>query len=107
MNRVVLASVMLLASCDATQIPGGGGGLGDRTSGSSAFQEFLVIGSAMSFEDCRARGGLIIHDNGSPMTACDPSVQRRVLETEVPAGPDGTELQTAREAADLRGQSGG
>jgi hypothetical protein len=30
----------------------------------------------MSFEKCRARGGLIIRDSGSPMVACDPNVVR-------------------------------
>jgi len=30
----------------------------------------------MSFEQCRARGGLIIRDAGSPMVACDPNVIR-------------------------------
>ena len=30
----------------------------------------------MTFEQCRALGGLIIRDNGSPMVACDPNVIR-------------------------------
>lgn len=50
----------------------GGGSAG----GSGGFREFLVIGSSMTFEQCRARGGLIIRDSGSPMVACDPNVIR-------------------------------
>lgn len=67
MKRLILGTVVMLAACDETAMssaPGGG------------FQEFLVIGSGMSFEQCRARGGLIIRDNGSPMVACDPNVIR-------------------------------
>jgi hypothetical protein len=28
----------------------------------------------MSYEECKSRSGLLIHDQGSPMYACDPSV---------------------------------
>ncbi|WP_090203568.1 hypothetical protein [Yoonia litorea] len=38
-------------------------------------QEFLVIGGRMTFEQCRARGGLIIRDSNTNMIACDPSVR--------------------------------
>ena len=30
----------------------------------------------MKFNQCRALGGLIIRDSGSPMVACDPNVIR-------------------------------
>lgn len=65
MKRLVGVSLLFLAGCEGMPMATGGG---------SAFQEFLVIGSSMSFEDCRARGGLIIQDRGSPMVACDPNV---------------------------------
>jgi len=42
----------------------------------SGAREYLVLGSSMSFEECRARGGIIIRDPGSPMIACDPRVRR-------------------------------
>ncbi len=83
MKRLSLLAILALFGCDETQMaraPSGGG---------SAFQEFLVIGSRMSFEQCRARGGLIIRDAGSPMTACDPTVLGKVVpadEFDHPAG---------------------
>ena len=50
------------------------------TSGTSGvgngFREFMLIGSSMTFDQCRALGRLIIHDSGSPMVACDPNVIR-------------------------------
>ena len=70
MKRVVLGSLMMLSACQTGPVALGGGAGG----GGGAFQEFLVLGSNMSFEQCRARGGLIIRDSGSPMVACDPSV---------------------------------
>lgn len=78
MKRLILLAGLALAGCDETQMgsaPSGGGGGG-------AFKEFLVIGSNMSFEQCRASGGLIIRDSGSPMVACDPSVRRDVVAQE-------------------------
>lgn len=66
---------MALAVCDAAGMWAATGG-GGSTGGSAEFREFLVIGSSMTFEQCRARGGLIIRDSGSPMTACDPNVIR-------------------------------
>ncbi|MEL6838843.1 MAG: hypothetical protein AAFP85_06090 [Pseudomonadota bacterium] len=53
----------LLAACDGVA---GAGPTGN---------EFMVIGGRMSFEDCRARGGLIIRDANTSMIACDPSVR--------------------------------
>jgi hypothetical protein len=60
-----------LSGLPGVSTPTGGGG----------FREYIVLGSTMSFEDCRARGGIIIQDAGSPMIACDP----RVLREPVPA----------------------
>lgn len=73
MKRVVLGCVLALAACDETALQSAMGGM---SSGGGAFQEQLVIGAAMTFEQCRAKGGLIIKDAGSPMTACDPNVIR-------------------------------
>lgn len=72
MRRRLMAvlAVGTLAGCDA---PNAGGGLG--AVGAGGFTEYLVLGSSMSFEECRARGGLIIRDAGSPMVACDPRVR--------------------------------
>jgi len=72
MKRLVFGCILALAGCDEIAMNAQGGGSG----ASSGFREFLVIGSSMTFEQCRARGGLIIRDSGSPMTACDPNVIR-------------------------------
>jgi len=74
MKRLIFGAVLALAACEGT---------GSMTAGSSGggLREFMVIGSRMSFEQCRARGGLIIRDNSTAMVACDPSVRR----TPVPA----------------------
>jgi len=66
-----LCLVALTACDDMTMSTGGGTG-----GGSGGFREYLVLGSSMSFEQCRAKGGLIIRDQGSPMVACDPRVVR-------------------------------
>lgn len=65
MKRLVLCGVLALAACDGAGMGGGGGGM----------REFMVIGNRMSFEDCRARGGLIIRDSNTAMIACDPTVR--------------------------------
>ena len=75
MKRYILGCVLALAACDEAAMSAASGG-GGSTGGSSGFREFLVIGSSMTFEQCRARGGLIIRDSGSPMTACDPNIIR-------------------------------
>lgn len=69
-------SLAALTACDDMAMSTGGAG-----GGSGGFREYLVLGSSMSFEQCRAKGGLIIRDQGSPMVACDP----RVLGEPVPA----------------------
>lgn len=79
MKRLILCSVLALAACDEAAMQaalGGVGGGAPAGGGSSSFREFLVLNSSMSFEQCRARGGLIIRDAGSPMVACDPNVIR-------------------------------
>lgn len=67
-----IACLVFLASCDeaALGIDLGAGASG----GGGGFQEYLVVGNRMSFESCRARGGFIIRDQGSPMVMCDPTV---------------------------------
>ena len=67
MKRYIFGCVLALAACDEA---------GMATSGGGGFRERLVIGSSMTFEQCRALGGLIIRDSGSPMIACDPNVIR-------------------------------
>jgi len=67
MKRMILGSVLALAACEGTGAIGGGGG--------SSRTEFMVIGNRMTFEQCRARGGLIIRDSNTSMIACDPSVR--------------------------------
>ncbi len=66
-----LGAWALLAGCAGTGALSGGG---DTVGTNTAFREFMVIGSSMPFEECRARGGFIIRDVNSPMTACDPAV---------------------------------
>lgn len=65
MKRLMFGFGMMLSAC------AGGSGLG----GGAGTQEFLVIGGRMTFEQCRARGGLIIRDASTRMIACDPSVR--------------------------------
>ena len=75
---MVMAATFSLVACDEVALtglpgavaPSGGGG------GGGGFREYLVLGSTMNFEECRARGGIIIRDAGSPMIACDPRVRR-------------------------------
>ena len=67
----IWAGVLALGACDEAAVQNGAG-----------MREYMVLGASMSFEQCRARGGLIIRDRGSPMVACDPSVRGE------PAPPD-------------------
>ena len=53
MKRLILGSVLALAACEGGGMVSSGGGM----------REFMVIGNRMTFEDCRARGGLIIRDS--------------------------------------------
>lgn len=68
MRKTAIAGLLALAACSGTP-------------DAPPPQEFLVIGNSMSFERCRARGGLIIRDTFTSMIACDPTVRR----TPVPA----------------------
>lgn len=67
MKYMAFVAVVMLAACEGAPGIGGGGG-GTR--------EFMVIGNSMTFEQCRARGGLIIRDASTSMVACDPTVRR-------------------------------
>ena len=92
---ICLAALMALASC------AGGFGMGSAPAG-GALPERLVIGSSMSFEQCRAAGGLIIRDAGSPMIACDPSVKRTpVPQAALDTPAEDTDLNALREMQDL------
>jgi len=64
MRRIALIGTLVLAGCEGATTGGGG------------MREFMVIGGRMSFEDCRARGGLIIRDSNTAMIACDPTIRR-------------------------------
>ena len=99
MKAFALGSLTLLAGCAGTGMMATGGA---ASGGDSAFREFMVIGSSMPFEECRARGGLIIRDVGSPMTACDPSVKRNPVPQAALDGPlTDTDLNAALEQQDL------
>lgn len=79
MRHLLWISGLALAACDASA----------PAAGVSA-REFMVIGNRMSFEDCRARGGLIIRDSNTAMVACDPTVRREPVpadEFDHPADP--------------------
>jgi len=75
MKRFMLVPLIGLIGCDAAMMTGASGALG----ASEPRAEFLVVGNRMSFEQCRARGGLIIRDRGNPMVMCDPSVLGKVV----------------------------
>lgn len=70
MKYLILGSILALAACEAGTTGSGG-----------VYREYMVIGNRMTFEQCRARGGLIIRDSSTLMVACDPTVRR----TPVPA----------------------
>lgn len=100
MKRMIIGAFVVLAGCEGgamvTPASTGGGG------GSSAMREFMVIGSRMPFEECRARGGLIIRDVNSPMTACDPSVKRNPVPQAALDDPlTDTDLNAALEQQEL------
>lgn len=70
MKRIALGfGLVALGACNMAAPAGGGGPSG------GGMREQLVLGSKMSFDQCRASGGLIIQDSGSPMVACDPRVK--------------------------------
>jgi hypothetical protein len=84
---VVFGLMLAVSGCDEIALPGasavGGAAPAAGSLGSGGTPtEYLVLGSTMGFEECRARGGIIIRDAGSPLVACDPRVRREP----VPAG---------------------
>lgn len=99
MKVLCVGALALLAGCAGSgMLPSGGGTL----SSNAAVREFMVLGSSMSFEECRARGGLIIRDVNSPMTACDPSVKRNPVPQAALDDPlADTDLNAALEQQDL------
>ena len=101
MRGLGLGALALMAGCAGTgMLPGTGGGA--ATGSNDAVREFMVIGSSMPFEECRARGGLIIRDVNRPMTACDPSVKRNPVPQAALDGPlTDTDLNAALEQQDL------
>lgn len=83
MKRLILMGILALAACEGTTTgsmtaPAGGG-----------LREFMVIGNRMTFEQCRARGGLIIRDSNTSMVACDPSVRGEPVPADEFNHPDG------------------
>lgn len=87
-----LGLTLSLVACDEIAMPAGGGG--GLPSGGGV-TEYLVLGSSMSFEQCRARGGIIIRDQGSPMVACDPRVTREPVPADEFNHPGSPVPQTA------------
>lgn len=77
MRRAIVGLGLMVALVGCDEISGAGLAtpVGAATGGGGGFREYLVLGSAMNFEECRARGGMIIRDAGSPMVACDPRVR--------------------------------
>ncbi len=106
MRRVSVAFglVLALVACDEIALPSGlsSAGAGGGGGGAGSLREYLVLGSTMNFEECRARGGMIIRDAGSPMVACDPRVRREPVpanEFDHPGSPV-PQIQEAVEAAE-------
>jgi hypothetical protein len=87
------AFVLALFGCNEIALPGLPGAA--APAGGGGFREYLVLGSSMSFEDCRARGGIIIQDGGSPMIACDPRVRREPVPADEFDHPGSPVPQTA------------
>ena len=87
MKRSILGCAFGCAACGDFVVTSGKSGVGN------GFREFMMIGSSMKFNQCRALGGLIIRDSGSPMVACDPNVIR------APVPADGFDNPAANAAA--------
>ena len=90
---VGFAFVLALFGCNEIALLGLPGAA--APAGGGGFREYLVLGSSMSFEDCRARGGIIIQDGGSPMIACDPRVRREPVPADEFDHPGSPVPQTA------------
>jgi hypothetical protein len=95
MKRALVGFGLVLgfAACNEIALPGLPGAA--APAGGGGFREYLVLGSSMSFEDCRARGGIIIQDAGSPMIACDPRVRREPVPADEFDHPGSPVPQTA------------
>lgn len=78
MKRLMLGCILGLAACEGAGSVGGTGGM----------REFMVIGNRMTFEQCRARGGLIIRDSDTAMVACDPTIRREPVPADEFDHPD-------------------
>lgn len=89
MKRWMMVAFVGLIGCDEAM-------MASPTGPGTPRAEFLVVGGRMSFEQCRARGGLIIRDRGNPMVMCDPSVLGQVVP---PDEFDHPESQAAAAAA--------
>lgn len=88
MKRLLCGAVLALSACEGT------GSMSSVSSG--GIREFMVIGGRMSFEQCRARGGLIIRDSNTAMVACDPSVRGEPVPADEFDHPDDTPTGGAR-----------
>ena len=84
MKRFAFLCLMLAAACEpvpsVTAPPPG--------TTSPGMREFMVIGGRMTFERCRALGGLIIRDVSTAMIACDPTVRGEPVPADEFAHPD-------------------
>jgi len=109
MKRVIVGFglMMALVGCDEIALPGVAGVASPVAAASSGggggFREYLVLGSTMSFEECRSRGGIIIRDSGSPMIACDPRVRREPVpanEFDHPGSPVPQAVEQVAEAVE-------
>lgn len=103
MKRLILTGGLIFGLAACEQMGGvnlGGAGAAPGAPGAGGgFTEFLVLGSSMSFEECRARGGIIIRDQGSPMVACDPRVRRAPVPADEFDHPGSPVPQTDQTAA--------
>jgi len=95
MKRWMMIAFVGLIGCDEATMARMNAGTG-AVGPAAPRAEFLVVGNRMSFEQCRARGGLIIRDRGNPMVMCDPSVLGQVVP---PDEFDHPESQAAAAAA--------
>lgn len=69
----LLLACGLIVGCDDMAVLS----LGGSSGGGNSAREQMVLGSNMSFADCKSRGGLIIRDASTSMVACDPRIIRQ------------------------------
>lgn len=82
MRKLIFGIILVLAGCEGT------GTMTTTGAPNGGMREFLVIGGRMTFEQCRARGGLIIRDHNTNMVACDPQVRGEPVPADEFAHPD-------------------